>query len=145
MTLRDRLVCAGHDLARWGLGILFLYAGSTKLREISRFTLHLADFGIVPDGLTTPVAWAICLLEIACGVGLLARLRIALYAMVMLLMALILVLAYGIAIGLDIECGCLGAGYSMKLQPQMLIDCGLLVVCYCVYRSWKPCRSKPSS
>jgi uncharacterized membrane protein len=127
-------------LARWPLGVFFLYTGSIKLIYFSRFAQHLADFGIVLDNLVPVTALAVCVLEILIGGGLLANRRGSLAAAVGLLCCFIAVLAYGIGMGLDIECGCLGPAYSLRLREQLMVDIGLLGWCGFICWSCKSCQ-----
>ncbi len=133
-----------YHIARCMLALLFVYAGGVKLLDMPRFANHVGDFGLVFDPLVTPIAVAICLIELGLGVALLANLPGSLLGIAGLLIGFIGVLLYGIAIGLDIECGCLGTSYRISLRSQLLIDLGLLCWCYLVHWS-KSCHSPSQS
>jgi uncharacterized membrane protein YphA (DoxX/SURF4 family) len=113
-------------LIRLTLGLMFAYSGAVKLLDIVGFADHVGDYGIVADSLVPASAWAIIVVEIVMGVGLLCRSRICLLGIAMLLVGYLLVLIYGIAIGLDVECGCLGSGYRVAMPTQVMFDVGLL-------------------
>ncbi len=119
---------------RLPLGLLFIYSGTIKLFELQRFANHVADFGIVFDGLVKPVALTVCVVEVILGLGLLINVRVAPAATGLMLFGFMSVLLYGMAMGLDIECGCLGSGYPMNLASQFKMDTMLLV--WCTLTQW---------
>jgi hypothetical protein len=55
-----------------------------------------------------PVAVALPVVEVACGIGLLFDLEGSLAVLTGLLVLFIAILGYGIHMGLDIDCGCFG-------------------------------------
>ena len=67
MRIGDHL----YSLCRWGVGGLFIYAGSTKLLEPAVFAALIDAFGIIPESILMPVALALPLLEVAAGTALL--------------------------------------------------------------------------
>ena len=90
------------------LGILFIYAGTTKLLEPVVFAVLIEAYGIVPEALLMPVAVALPLLEVVAGIGLLFDIRASLAVIAGSLLLFMAVLAYGIWMGLDVDCGCFG-------------------------------------
>jgi hypothetical protein len=97
-----------YRLFRWGLGIIFIFAGCVKLWEPKTFAVLLEAYGILPQGLLMPVAVALPALEVAGGIGLACDLDGSLAVITGLLILFIAVLAYGIWMGLDVDCGCFG-------------------------------------
>ena len=97
-----------YKLARWGLGIIFIYAGSVKLLEPRTFAVLIEAYGIVPQGLLMPVAVALPALEVAGGIGLLCEIEGSLAVIAGFLVLFIAILGYGIRMGLDVDCGCFG-------------------------------------
>lgn len=99
-----------YILIRCIIGIIFIYAGITKLVDPKVFAVLIDAYGIVPEVLIIPVAIGLPLLEIISGIALIFDIRGSLTIITALLMIFIAVLAYGISIGLDIDCGCFGPG-----------------------------------
>jgi uncharacterized membrane protein len=97
-----------YKLCRWGLGIIFIYAGCVKLLEPRTFAVLIEAYGIVPQGLLMPVAVVLPALEVAGGIGLLCEIEGSLAGITGLLVLFIVILGYGIRMGLDVDCGCFG-------------------------------------
>jgi uncharacterized membrane protein YphA (DoxX/SURF4 family) len=97
-----------YKTGRWGLGILFIYAGGRKLLAPEVFATLIEAFGILPDNLLPVVAILLPVLEVAAGIALLADLPGGLAGVTALLVLFIAILGYGIKMGLDIDCGCFG-------------------------------------
>lgn len=94
---------------RWVLAGIFVYSGSVKLVDPSRFAEIIAGFGLLPDALIYPFAVLLPFIELVAGIGLVFALRGSLPAIAVMLVMFIAVLLYGIHLGLDIDCGCFGA------------------------------------
>jgi uncharacterized membrane protein YphA (DoxX/SURF4 family) len=97
-----------YKLCRWGLGIIFIYAGCLKLMEPRTFAVLIEAYGIVPHYLLMPVAVVLPALEVAGGIGLLCEIKGSLAGVTGLLVLFIAILGYGIRMGLDVDCGCFG-------------------------------------
>ncbi len=97
-----------YKLARWGLGIIFIYAGCVKLLEPRTFAVLIEAYGILPQVLLMPVAVVLPALEVAGGIGLLCEIEGSLAVIAGLLLLFIAILGYGIRMGLDVDCGCFG-------------------------------------
>ncbi len=104
MSFLDRI----YKLGRWGLGAIFIYAGSMKLLEPKTFAVLIEAYGIVPESLLMPVAMILPTLEVAAGIGLLFDIHGSLTVVAGLLVVFIAILSYGLWIGLDVDCGCFG-------------------------------------
>jgi hypothetical protein len=134
MVQKRRTGVLVRRLLYWPLSLLFLYSGTIKLFRLSDFAQSVGDFGIVLDGLTRPVAFLVCCLEIALATVLWLQKSWAMLATATLLLCFSGVLLYGMAIGLDIECGCFGTHYRMTLKSQLIFDVALL--CWCSFTHW---------
>ena len=99
-----------YKLCRWTLGVIFIYAGGTKLPEPEIFAVLIGAYGIVPEGLLMPVAIGLPMLEVIAGIGLLFDIRGSLAWITGLLVLFITILGYGIWMGLDVDCGCFAPG-----------------------------------
>jgi len=97
-----------YKLCRWGLGAVFIYAGSIKLMEPQVFAVLIDAYGVLPVGLLMPVAIALPALEVIAGIGLIFDIEGSLSIIAGLLVTFIGILAYGVDMGLDIDCGCFG-------------------------------------
>ena len=100
---------------RWGLALVFLYAGAIKLADPYSFAILIEAYGLIPDALLMPTAIVLPALEVAAAIGLLFDLRGSLMVIAVLLAIFILVLRYGLWMGLAVDCGCFGPG---DLQGQ---------------------------
>jgi len=97
-----------YKLCRWGLGAVFIYAGSIKLMEPQVFAVLIEAYGVLPVSLLIPVAITLPALEVVAGIGLLFDIEGSLSIIAGLLVTFIVILAYGVDMGLDIDCGCFG-------------------------------------
>jgi hypothetical protein len=139
-----------YRLSRWGLGAIFIYAGSLKLLEPKTFAVLLDAFGIVPQVLLMPVAVALPVLEVASGFGLLFDIRGSLEAVAALLVLFIAILGYGIWMGLDVDCGCFGPddpeaeafhGLKLSLYRDLIMFAGIAFIYgWRRYRAIEPLR-----
>ncbi len=107
-TIHNRAVPVLERAVRWILAGIFVYSGTVKLVDPSRFAEIISGFGLLPDPLVFPVALALPAVELLAGIGLLFALRGSLAAIAAMLVVFIAVLLYGISLGLDIDCGCFG-------------------------------------
>jgi uncharacterized membrane protein YphA (DoxX/SURF4 family) len=98
-----------YSLCRWTLGIIFIYAGGTKLLVPEVFAVLIEAYGITSEGLLIPVSIGLPLLEVVAGIGLLFDIRGSLALITALLVIFMVVLGYGIWMGLDVDCGCFGS------------------------------------
>ena len=64
-----------YRLTGGSLGLLFVYAGGTKLLEPKIFAVLIEAYGLVPESLLMPVAIALPVLEVAAGIGLIADIK----------------------------------------------------------------------
>jgi len=134
-----------YKLARWGLGIIFIYAGSVKLLEPKTFAVLIEAYGILPQDLLVPAAVILPALEIAGGIGLLGEIEGSLAVIAGLLVLFIAILGYGIWMGLDVDCGCFGpddpeARAFHGLRESLYRDLAMLAGIGFMY-GWRRCRA----
>ena len=139
-----------YKLSRWGLGIIFIYAGSIKLLHPKTFAVLLEAYGIVPESLLMPVAVALPALEMVSGIGLFFDIKGSLSMIAGLLGLFIVILAYGIWMGLDVDCGCFGPedpeaeafhGHRLSLCRDLVMLAGVAFLYgWRRYRTIKPAR-----
>jgi uncharacterized membrane protein YphA (DoxX/SURF4 family) len=136
-----------YKLSCWGLGIIFIYAGSIKLLEPKAFAVLIEAYGVVPESLLMAVAVVLPALEVVAGIGLLLDIKGSLSMIAGLLVLFIAILAYGIWMGLDIDCGCFGlqdpeAEAFHGLRPSLYRDLVMLAGIAFVYgwRRYRPIK-----
>jgi uncharacterized membrane protein YphA (DoxX/SURF4 family) len=126
-----------YKLLRWGLGFIFIYAGSLKLIEPEVFAVLIEAYGIVPERLLMPVAVLLPALEVAAGIGLLFDIEGSLALIAGLLLVFMAILVYGIRMGLDVDCGCFGPedpearafhGLRTSLYRDLIMLAGVLYI-----------------
>lgn len=130
---------------RWTIGLIFIYAGATKLIAPTTFAVLIEAFGFVPEILLMPVAIALPALEVAAGIGLLLNIRGSLSIIAALLLLFVSILAYGIRMGLAVDCGCFGpedpeAEAFHGLRASLYRDLAMLAAIAFVY-TWHRFRA----
>lgn len=95
-------------LSRWGLALIFLYAGIPKLISWYDFALIVNSYSILPENLAIPAAIFIATIEVVAAIALLCGRQEGLWGIAGLMLLFIGVLSYAIWLGLDIDCGCFG-------------------------------------
>ena len=128
---------------RWGLALVFFYAGAVKLADPHAFAILIEAYGLIPDALLMPTAIVLPTLEVMAAIGLLFDLRGSLMVITVLLVIFILVLGYGLWMGLDVDCGCFGpedpegkafAGIRPALYRDFILMGGVLLL-----YGWRRC------
>ena len=95
-----------NRIVRWGLGLIFVYAGGSKLLAPKAFARVISGYDLVPEPLLPVAAIGLPALELLAGTGLVFKIRGSLPAISGLLLLFIAVLGYGIWQDLDVDCGC---------------------------------------
>jgi putative oxidoreductase len=95
-------------LFRWVMGVLFIYAGSTKVMDPWSFSEAIANYRLLPDALIGPMALWLPWLEVLAGLTMVAGRWVKGGALILSVLALVFTAAVGSALyrGLDISCGC---------------------------------------
>ncbi len=93
-------------IVRWGLALVFLYAGTVKLMDPKAFARSISQYDLAPDFLLPVLAIGLPIVEILGAVGLIFAVRGSLSLISALLLFFIWVLWYGILNDLDVDCGC---------------------------------------
>ncbi len=122
---------------RWGLALVFLYAGLIKLVDPTSFAVIIAAYGLVPESLLMPIAVVLPAIEVLAAIGMMVDLRGSLTLMAVLMAIFIAVLGYGLWMGLDVDCGCFGpedpegkayAGMRAALYRDFVLAGGILLL-----------------
>ncbi len=109
---RERALDVVGTLARLFLGVVLIYAGSTKIGHPLTAQRAVQAYELLPDGLANTIGLALPFLEVILGVLLVLGLftRPAAIAGTLLMVVFILGIAQAWARGLTIDCGCFGGG-----------------------------------
>lgn len=97
-------------LSRWFIAGVMIFAAVPKLSDPVAFSEIVGAYGLLPDFLVFPAAWALPLLELTAAFLLIKGRSSGLWIASILMLLFIAVLSYGIWLGLDIDCGCFGPG-----------------------------------
>ncbi len=109
VTLKHGGLASGlYHITRWGLAVLFIFSGLTKLVEPAQFAVLIDAYGILPEMLVMPVAVFLPIVEVLAGGCLIFNVRGSLTVITLLMVLFMIVLGYGIWLGLDVDCGCFG-------------------------------------
>ena len=142
-TARYLSICA-----RLFLAVLFLWAGISKLLDPDKFAVIIDEFGILPTKMIWPVAYALPVVEVMAGIGLVFNVWGSLALATALMIFFIGIVSYGIWKGIDVDCGCFGMYDSEtsllgKLKPALARDfLFLLPIVYIYWFRWKQIRNK---
>jgi len=136
-----------YHLGRLALALVFLYAGVSKLRDVTVFAGHVAAYQILPYAMNYLVAVTLPYIEVLAGLLLLfnVRVRPALVATGGMTVVFMLALGSVLLRGLEIDCGCFnpGEGESVSAQLALLRDIGLMLLVGVVW--WLRSRTAQSS
>ena len=120
-------------LARWGLGLTFLYASLGKIGNPARFAQEVGNYDFLPESLVTIFALTLPWVEFLAGLCLLVGLRTRAAALLVAIMNVmfIIALAQAKARGLNVNCGCFSHGGEVEPVGWGIIlrDVGLFALC----------------
>jgi uncharacterized membrane protein YphA (DoxX/SURF4 family) len=102
-------------ILRLTLGLIFIYAGATKLLDPKGFARLISRYDLVPTELLPIAAIGLPLLELLAGLGCVFAVRGSLSLTFSLLVFFVSVLWYGILNDLHVDCGCFSVE---ELQSQ---------------------------
>src|SRR5436190_2091082 len=131
-------------LGRVALGLVFLYAAYTKLRQpCLLFAISIDSYRLLPEQAVLLLARVIPWLELALGVLLITGYRLAYVASVATALLLVfmgvMIRAYGQGLGID--CGCFGVGEALSLVTLARDGAPLLIsiaITIAAFRTSKP-------
>lgn len=109
---------AFYTLIRVTLGLLFVYAGTLKLMNPEGFAVTINIYGLVTWKMAGFLSYAIPVVEILSGLGLVLDVRGALAMVVAQLLGFMVVLLYALYLGLDADCGCFGTPKNTDNAPS---------------------------
>jgi uncharacterized membrane protein YphA (DoxX/SURF4 family) len=117
------------------IGIVFLYAAYTKLRQPwLLFALSIDSYRLLPEWAALTLARTLPWLELLLGIALIAgfRLRITASVSTILLGGFLAVMIRSYVKGLGIDCGCFGFGEALSgmtlARDSLLFACSLALV-----------------
>jgi uncharacterized membrane protein YphA (DoxX/SURF4 family) len=105
-------------VGRFGLAIVFLWAGIAKLLDLWAFVQAVERYQIVHGVLAKMIAFTLPWLEVLAGICMVAQrwVRGAMLLAAMMFCMFLAALILAKARGLDISCGCFGTGKSATLN-----------------------------
>ena len=116
-------------ILRGALALLWLSSAAHKVRDLAGFRAAVADYEIVPEGVTLPAAGALAAAELATGIALLAPPTRSLG----LLASALLLTLFAAAIGANllrgrrhIDCGCAGPARRQPVSGWLVARNSLL-------------------
>jgi uncharacterized membrane protein YphA (DoxX/SURF4 family) len=121
---------------RMVLGLVFVWAASSKIMDPNGFAAIIQNYMILPDYLINTVAVVLPWLEALCGILLITGYLVhgSAFIVNMLLIVFIFALSLNIFRGVDINCGCFSLGtnsrtdmYSSLLRDLPLLALGIWV------------------
>lgn len=118
-----------YSAVRFVLGVIFVWAGLSKLVAVEAFAETIASYHLVPECLLVSVAVGLPALEVLAGAGLLWDVKGSLETITALLAMFIFVLWFGILKDLDIDCGCFSPSELKEhgaLKTAMYRDFGMV-------------------
>lgn len=126
-----------YRAGRLGLGVVFIWAGITKLGNVADFADIISAYDLVPQAWLGAAAVGLPVLEVVAGLGLALDMRGSLGIVFALLLLFISVLWFGILRDLDIDCGCFSAhdlAEQGTLRAAMFRDIAMAAIA--VYLMW---------
>ena len=121
------------------LGVIFVYAGYTKLSAELQFAIAIEGYQLLPEWSVLYVAQYLPWVEVALGVMILTGWKLRYFAAggAGLLGTFILAMAVTYARGIDADCGCFGLGE--KISPFTLArdTLFLLPAVFLAVRTWR--------
>lgn len=123
-----------------GAGV-WLFAGITKLTDLTGFESQVQAYQALPHALVAPFAYALPLVEVALGVYLLVGALVRPVAIVSCVLMAVFICAelQAWARGLSIDCGCFGTTVKTEVgATTVLRDLALGIPFYVL--AWRPAR-----
>jgi putative oxidoreductase len=119
---------------RVALGLVFVYAASTKLADMRQFAEEIANYQVLAPSLVPFAAVLLLGVELTAGTLLVAgaATRAAALTVAGMLAAFIVALSQALLRGVDLRCGCFGgsdlASWSTVLRDVVLLAAALAVL-----------------
>lgn len=129
-------------LARWILGVTFVYASFHKIIAPAAFAKIIYGYGLFPGVTVNLIAVVLPFVELISGLALLTGLypRAASLIIMVLLLSFIVAISINLVRGYEFNCGCFNSDNSNSARSAgltLIRDFVLLFICIQVYR-FKP-------
>ncbi len=140
-TTKVLMICA--EGMRILLGLVFVYAGGTKIPDPQAFADSIATFKLLPIELLNVVALGLPPFEVVLGLMLVVgfKKRPAALGILMLSCVFAIALAQALVRGLEVDCGCFGSGEPSGFGTWISLGRALLLISLA---SWLFLRSEPA-
>jgi len=115
---------------RFIIGVIFIYAGITKVQQPLNFADSIATFRMLPSQLINIFALALPPFEIIIGLMLVIGWKRRLAAFAIFILTVIFAIALGQALirRLEVDCGCFGSGKSSVLKTSASLGRDILLM-----------------
>lgn len=138
-SCRHSVMLIGRHVVRILLGIIFIYAGFSKIIHPEAFAGIIANYRILPSNLVSFSAVLLPWLEVTAGVSLLIGYGAKGGALIIDILMIVFILAFiaNLVRGIDVACGCFSVAlmektstYSYLIRDVLLLAAGVsLLVC----------------
>lgn len=126
------------EIVRILFSLIFLISGIFKIIDLDSFSMSLNEFNLIPESLLLYFSYALPIIEICLGIGILLKIKInfILQSALFLLVLFTSVIISKISEGADISCGCFGnftegkIDYITVIRNVSFIIIGLLLKTY---------------
>lgn len=137
IKMMDLLKSHGALIARWALGIIFIYASIDKLAQPAEFARAIGFYKMVPLGLENSMAVFLPWMELFAGICLLTGVMVDGANLLVCAMLIVFIVAISQALGrgIDITCGCFkvtdtgrNLGFTTLLEDFVFLGLSLLIM-----------------
>jgi len=110
-------------LARFALGVIFLWASLAKLSDVGGFASDIHNYRMLPTAIQNLFAMGMVWIEILVGIALVANVapRSATLLGGAMLVMFLAAIGQAVARNLDIDCGCFGTSDATKTGVVALV------------------------
>ncbi len=134
-----------YHMARWILGIIFIYASFDKIRHPEAFALMVNNYQLLPGELINLTALVLPWLELIIGICLITGQMMQGTVMItnLLLIMFTLILFYNVQRGLDISCGCFSTDQEQAAVSILTLARDVFFLLLSLYLCWYTFLTKP--
>ena len=117
------------------IALVFIVAGTLKLREPQSFADGIAAFRVISDLFITPLALGIPFFEILLGLGILFRpaRRAGLLAACLLCTGFVILYVSAAARGLEVHCACFGSWEFLRATTKTGLARAAILLAACLW------------
>ncbi len=125
-------------LARYVLGVVFIYAGIEKIADPVFFSDSISNYKLLPEAAVNFFAITLPWIEVVAGILLIFGVAVKENAFIINAMLIVFIVAIVISLarGLNIDCGCFGRegsselGWLKVIENLLLFSLGVLLIVF---------------